>query len=107
MIQPITLGGFKSESFSFRNSSSAAAIPAEIDKNANLLNSVKKDDKLQGRNDMLILGSITALSLSTIFLFPKIVKKVRNKSSGDIVIKGFESLKNNDKIPTVKVLIKI
>ena len=48
MIQPITLGGFKSESFSFRNSSSAAAIPAEIDKNANLLNSVKKDDKLQG-----------------------------------------------------------
>ena len=35
MIQPITLGGFKSESFSFRNSSSAAAIPAEIDKNAN------------------------------------------------------------------------
>lgn len=25
MIQPITLGGFKSESFSFRNSSSAAA----------------------------------------------------------------------------------
>lgn len=101
MIQPITLGGFKSESFSFRNSSSAAAIPAEIDKNANLLNSVKKDDKLQGRNDMLILGSITALSLSTIFLFPKIVKKVRNKSSGDIVIKGFESLKNNDKIPTL------
>ena len=59
------------------------------------------DDKLQGRNDMLILGSITALSLSTIFLFPKIVKKVRNKSSGDIVIKGFESLKNNDKIPTL------
>lgn len=42
MIQPITLGDFKSESFSFRNSSSAAAIPAEIDKNANLLNSVKK-----------------------------------------------------------------
>ena len=37
MIQPITLGGFKSESFSFRNSSSAAAIPAAAPKIAPFL----------------------------------------------------------------------
>ena len=75
MIQPITLGGFKSESFSFRNSSSAAAIPAEIDKNANLLNSVKKDDKIVF---LLIFKTVLQLDIRLIVYTGIMVMRLRH-----------------------------